>query len=226
MTAAGYQSTELLTRFNQLTGRPASGDSIIDTVKYQYLADAQAELIGEAVTIAPKPFITGPVDITANTTDNKVFTFGTDADGYPIFAMNTRIYTALNAVPNWPLQPDADYLDEGTQIRIPNNMTNPYPALIWYGVAFPQRMSASVQAVLQPPAARLMIPYRAAAIFAEGAGVRNEKLADRMNLKCTKAFGDWMTVVRKHFRGGGALAPLVTTPGMGFNNMFSGSTPW
>ncbi len=67
MTGVGYQSSDLLTRFNQYTGRPTS-DSVSDTVKYQFLADAQAELIGEMVSIAPKPFITGPVNITANTT--------------------------------------------------------------------------------------------------------------------------------------------------------------
>jgi hypothetical protein len=224
VTATGYQSADLLTRFNQFTGRPASGDTITDTTKYQYLADAQAELIGEMVSLAPRPFITGPVDITANTTDNKVFTFGNDADGYPLFALATRIYTSLNAIPGYPLIPGADYLDEGTQIRIPNNMLNPYAAIIWYGVAYPQRMSATVQPSLQPPAARLLIPYRAAATFAMSAGVRNPALAQFLTAKCDLEFGKWMTTIRRHFKGGGALAPLVTPFGTG--QVFSGSQPW
>lgn len=223
MTGVGYQSSDLLTRFNQYTGRSAS-DSISDTVKYQYLADAQAELIGEMVSIAPKPFITGPVNITANTTDNKVFTFGNDADGYPLFALATRIYTALNAIPGYPLIPGSDYLDEGTQIRMPNDMLNPYPTLIWYGVSFPQRISATVQASLQPPGARLMIPYRAAANFAMSANVRSPALAAEMTAKCDKEFGKWMTTIRRHFKGAGCLAPLVSPFGTG--QVFSGSQPW
>lgn len=228
MAGTGWDSSDLLTKWNQYTGRPSSGDSIQDATKYQYLADAQSEVIGEMVSVAPKPFIAasgGPINITANTTDNIVFTFGVDGDGYPLMALATKIYPALTAIPDWPLIPGADYLDEGTQIRMPNNITLPFPALYMYGVVFPQRMSATVQPALQPPAARMLIVYKAVEIFANGAGVRNAQLADRMAAKYQLEFGKWMTTIRRHFQGGNPLGPLVT-PFAATSQAFGGSFTW
>ncbi len=51
------------------------------------------------------------------------FTFGTDGNGYALFPLGkANIYPSLNAVPNYPWVPGVDYLDEGTQIRMPNNI--------------------------------------------------------------------------------------------------------
>ena len=228
MAGTGWQSSDLLTKFNQYTGRLASGDTITDATKYQYLADAQQEVIGEMVALAPKPFLTAPFDISTNTVDNKVFTFGVDGDGYPAFPMNCRIYPTASAIPDWPLIPGVDYLDEGTQIRMPNNLTLLYPNLYVYGVFVPQEMSASVQPVLQPPPARILIALRGASNFLLTNAVRNENAADRLEAKYRQNFNFWITTIRKHFRGGGALRPLVspilsTSPGTGFG---SGNVLW
>lgn len=228
MSGSGWQSSDLLTKFNQYTGRNASGDTITDATKYQYLADAQQEVIGQMVAIAPKPFLTAPFDISTNTTDNKVFTFGVDGDGYPAFPMNCRIYPTLSAIPDWPLIPGVDYLDEGTQIRMPNNLTLLYPALYVYGVFVPQEMSASVQPVLQPPPARILIVLKAAVNFAMTNLAADAQSAGYLDNKYTTNFNQWMTTIRKHFRGGGALRPLVSpllssSPGTGFG---AGNVLW
>jgi hypothetical protein len=124
------------------------------------------------------------------------------------------IYPTLSAIPNYAWRPDVDYLDEGTTIRMPNN--TPYAGtLYWYGVTPTQALSATVQPVLNPPPIRMLIVRRATASWAETGNIRNERLADRMAGLFEKEFGEAMTLLRKHFKNGGALGRLLYPWGVG-----------
>jgi hypothetical protein len=107
------------------------------------------------------------------TADNKVFTFGTNADGSALIPMgNTLIYPALVNVPDSPWQRGYDFLDEGSQIRIPNNGT--YSGTLYYrGVNPPAPISAVSAPTFQPAADRLLLVYWAAAEYAEQGDLRD-----------------------------------------------------
>lgn len=147
---------------------------------------------------------------TLSTIDNQVFTFGADSNGYPISPMGkTGIYTQLSSVPDWPWREGVDYLNEGTQIRIPNNGTYA-GTLYWRGITPPPDISASSQPVLYPEAARELIVIDAVRQFAMEFD-RNPNLAVNMTLEWdgdklrVGAWPSWALVWKTAFKAGGAL---------------------
>lgn len=194
----GWSSSDLLIRFNRLAGRPPA-DAITDTLKYLNLSDAQDQVVTEIASLAPKALFNAPTQM-ATADGGLTFTFGTDGNSYPIVPIAARIYPNLLAVPSYPWNPGADYLDEGATIRMPNN--NPYTGAVpyWQGIVPPTQISATVQPVLQPPAARILICIRAVQFFAEEA-IKNGALADQMQIRWDREFPKQMTVLRKHFCG-------------------------
>lgn len=213
MSGTGYESSDLLTRFNRWTGRPSSGDAISDTDKYSRLADAQAELIDEIAGIYPKSLYGAPAQLTTSD-GGYTYTFGTDGQGYPLFPIGkARIFNSLSAIPGCPLTPGIDYLDEGITIRAPYNVPIAGP-LYWYGLTPAARLSATQAPVLQPPEGRLIIPVRAAKNFAQEAN-RNPVLAAQLEAEEKTRFGKLMTLLRTHFKGGGGLGSLLYPWGVG-----------
>lgn len=207
--ASGWESADLLTRWNRAVGRPDT-DALKDVTKYQYLADAQDAIITRIASIsakvlygAPKPLIT--------TDGGYTYTFGVDGNGYPLFPMGpAKIFNSLTAIPDYPLIPGVDYLDEGTTIRGPNNLPIPGPGpLYWYGLTPPARMSATVQPILQPPPFRICIMLKAASDWAQTQGVLNANTVDRYEGQYEREFARNMTQVRKHFQAGGAIGRLL-----------------
>lgn len=212
MSGSGWQSSDLLDRFNRLSGRPTS-DSISPTVKYGFLADAEQYVLNRIASIAPKVLYGAPAAM--STADGGLtWTFGTDGNGYALFPMGKAgIYPSLASIPGGAWLPGIDYLDEGVRIRMPNNSPFVGP-LYWYGLTPTQQMSASVQPVLQPPSARILDVIQAVKVFAESA-MRNPALADRMDLRFEREFGQTMTMLRTHFRNGGGLGRLLFPWGTG-----------
>lgn len=208
MAGTGYQSTDLLASFNLLAGRPTT-DTVTDPNKYIYLAQAQDEVILEIANICGRVLYGAPVQMT--TADGGyTYTFGTDANGYPLFLLDGHIYPYQNAVPSSPWVPGQDYLDEGITIRSLNY--SPFTIAPWYyGIVTPALMSASVQPVIYPVRARLLVPILAVQRFAE-AGRRDLALADRMADRWTKEWGTQSVAIRKHLRGRRLLAPLTSGP--------------
>jgi hypothetical protein len=208
---ATYTSANLLTEFNNYAGRP-TGDSITDANKYLRLAKAQDVVLEDLAARVPEPFYSHAAygaTPTLTTTDNQVFTFGTDLNSdpsYPIGKLN--IYASLSAIPNQPLIEGVDYLWEGSQIRIPNN--NTYTGTLYYrGIAPVQALSASVQPTLSPPPLRILIVYEAVRAFA-AEGMRNAPLSAQMAQEYGAALSRWCLTLKtaQQTRGGG-LGPLT-----------------
>src|SRR5690242_9321288 len=113
-------SAELLDLFNRLTGRPKA-DAITDATKFTWLSEAKDEVISEMASVAPNILYqkVGTANLpTLVTVDQNVFTFGLDVSGNPIVPFGAaQIYKNINDVPDRPLRPDWDYIDEGSQIR-------------------------------------------------------------------------------------------------------------
>lgn len=207
MAASGWQSTDLLAMLNRYTQRPTT-DSITDTTKYRRLTEAQNRVVAMIAGIAPNslyPKVAYGSIPTLTTTDNQVFTFGLDSNDYAVFPMgNAKIFTSLNQIPNTPWVEGVNYMNEGTQIRIPNNLTYT-GTLYWYGMQQPSDIDATHHPSLLPEASRELIVLEAAKQFAEEGG-RNPNLADRMQALFDRMWPRWCLVWKRQFSDGGALA--------------------
>lgn len=205
---ATFASSDLLSRFNMLTGRPASGDSISDADKYVRLSDAQNVVINDAASRIPKAFYShaayGSLP-TMTTTDQQVFTFGTDLNGDPMFPIGkVRIFQSLSAYPDFPLLEGVDYIWEGSQIRMPNNTT--YGGTLWWrGIAPVINITASNQPSVQPPNFRMLIVFEAARRYAQEGGTRNAELEASMRADYDRMFAQYCLVLRTAYSNGGAL---------------------
>lgn len=153
---------------------------------------------------------------TMSTTDSKVFTFGTDTNGYAVAPMGKAgIYPSLSAVPDSPWREGFDYLSEGSQIRLPNDRTYG-STLYWRGITAPADLDATHNPTLLPEASRVMIPHIAALNYSKAAA-RNPALVDEMMTYLGEpwggnkgAFARWATTWRTQFRHGGALGTGFT----------------
>lgn len=217
--STGYESTDLLTAFNGLTGRPPSDSAILDSTKYTYLAQAQGQVILQIANIVGNVLYGNPTLMTS-ADGGYTYTFGTDGNGYTLFLLDGHIYGTLQSIPSAPWVPGIDYLDEGTRIRSLNNV--PFAQAPYFqGITAPAEMSASVQPVLVPAYARLLIPIRAAQNFAEQAA-RDTTLAQLMQERWTREWA-WVSVaLRKHLRGRQTLRPLTS----GWGNFRYGTGPF
>ena len=210
---ATYASSDLLALWNDYAGRPASGDAISDANKYARLARAQNVVIEDLAARVPQPQYSHAVygsTPTLTTTDNQVFTFGSDGNSdasFPIGKVN--IYSSLASIPDAPLREGLDYLWEGTQIRIPNNRTYS-GTLYWRGVAPLLALDGTNQPVLSPPPARILIVLEAVRAYATEGG-RNMELAQQMASEYGVSFARWCLTLKtaQLNRGGvGALSGL------------------
>lgn len=219
---ATWASSDLLGRFDQLAGRPAN-DVITAATKYQYLSDAQQEVISYISARCPwvlyskAAYASTP---TLTTSDNQIFTFGTDANGNPMFPIGkVMIYPSTSAIPDSPWREGWDYLNEGTQIRIPNNGTYS-GTLYWRGIAPSLDINATNQPALIPVDSRILIVYKAVSYFAS-TGNRNTDLADRMDAKFNAKMPEYMLMWRTQMANGGALGDVtgrdMAIAGLGFS---------
>lgn len=192
--------------FNRKAGRPTT-DAITDALKYERLSEAQNRVVAMMAAVAPNslyPHAAYGSLPTLTTTDNQVYTFGSDANLYAKFPMgHGGIYTSLNDIPNFPLVPGRDYMVEGTQIRATNNGTLP-ATLYWYGIGNPADINATDQPALFPEASRELIVIEAVRQFSQEF-LRNAALTDEMATEWDRAWPTWCLVWKTQFRNGGAL---------------------
>lgn len=211
---SAWDSVDLLAQFNQRAGRPTSAvgqsDTITDTAKYDRLAKAQDRVVAMIAGVVPKALYpkgaygSFPQMIT---TDNQVFRFGSDTLGNPMTPMGVSIYASLNDIPDYPWQADVDYLDEVSQIRIPQNRTFAGP-LFWRGIIPPAPISGNVPPALLPIASRDLIVIEAVRQFGKE-GVRNPDLVAVAQEEWNIAWPQWCLVWKTQFRSGGALQTLT-----------------
>lgn len=206
---ATYDSAYLLDWFNRYAGR-AESDGVTNETKYKYLTDAQNEVVGEIAGRWPH-VLYGPAR-PLTTVDGKVFTFGPDSNGYPLSPLGkVGIYPSTGSIPDYPWIEGIDYLNEGHQIRIPNDRVH-MGALYWRGITPPADITATTQPALLPPPARELIVIRAVKNFAQS-GNLNPDLAAQMAEQWARAFPLQMLTYKTQFRSGGALAPLAVPQG-------------
>lgn len=200
---ATWDSADLLSQFNELAKRPTT-DEITDATKYTRLARAQMDVIYEVAIRYPNALYQSPTAM--STSDSNVFTFGTDANGHAVAPYgHVAIFTSTTAVPDrpWVEGEHGDYLDEGTQIRLPHGRVYG-GTLYWRGIATPADIAAATQPSLRPAPARRLIAIKAAWNFALEGGAR-PGVEDAMERMWARQFPIHMAVWRTRFRHGGAL---------------------
>jgi hypothetical protein len=192
----------LLELFNDLTGR-APTDVIADAKKYTWLSRAQDEVISEVATVKPSilylPLATSALPQMV-TTDQNVFTFGAGVEPFG----SAQIYKRVTAVPDRPLIPGYDYLDEGDHIRLPRNRKYAGP-LYYRAIVMPPPITAIVAPALTPSAANELTALRAAINFAESGNVRNAVLADRLKVREVARKAHWYLLWKRQYASGGVL---------------------
>lgn len=196
---ATFDSAWCLTKFDQLAGRPDT-DEITDAQKYQRLAEAQQGVIEDIAAVYPYVMYRSGGPTTLTTSDSKVYTFGSDGQGHAMAPLgHVAVFRTLANYPDGALEEGIDYLNEGTQIRIPNNRTE--GTLYYTGIPTPADMTASVEPVLRPAPSRILIPIKAAERFGLEGG-SNLYLADAMGTMYAREFSKFMVAWKTQFRKG------------------------
>ena len=213
-----YNAAYLLKFLLRLIARPAA-DSISAASYYERLTDAQTLIVTDIASICPQvlyPAVAYGSIPTLTTADSKLFTFGTDSNGFAIAPMGkVRIYRSLNDIPNNPLVENVDYQSVGqTAIRTLNN-TSITDTLYWVGITPPGVIDATHDPVLFPEGSRQLIAYRAAIAFLLEGG-RNPGLAHEYMALYGRPFGpnpglfaSQMLSWRDQFAGGGMLGGVT-----------------
>lgn len=182
-----------------------------DATKYTMLSDAQGEVIADVAARAPWTLYSKAAyssTPTLSTSDQQVFTFGTDVNGNPLFPIGkVMIYPSLQSIPDYPWREGYDYIQEGTQIRIPDNGTYA-GTLYWRGIAPVLDIDGTNQPSLIPVNSRILIVYKAVNFYAS-TGNRNAELADKMQQLYDRDFARWMLVWKSQFANGGGLGTLT-----------------
>jgi len=202
-----YDQNWALDAFNRYTGRAAT-DSITPAVKWNWLAEAQDEVIQEVSTVCPYvlyPKVASPNMPLLLTTDSNVFTFGVDGNGNPITPIGScQIYRYITDIPDRPMRVNWDYLDEVSQIRLPRGQQWVGP-LYYRGIVPPPPIGETQAPGFLPLAANELSVIRAARNFAESGNVRNAALADRMNVRWAQRWPQTLLMWKRQFSQGGAL---------------------
>ncbi len=192
-----FDSADLLARLKRLARRPPTDQAMSDSHWFAFLTEAQSEVYPEIFSRFPDLAYGAPVLLT--TTDSgKTYGFGTDATAGAVYPMgHVEVYPNLAAIPNSPMSPGEDFMIEGSKIRIPNNRTRtfsagPYARL----VATPDTaISASVEPVLFPKHARMLLVYKALEQWASrpGSGAKPEYYEGKYSKLLNKLFLEFAT---------------------------------
>lgn len=199
---ASFDSADCLAQFNELTGRPAT-DGITAVSKYARLARAQVEVVYDIAAIYPQCLYRTAGPTSTTTTGGIVHTFGADGNGHAVAPLGqVWIGRSTSRYPDPDLLEGIDFLNEGTQIRMLNERSE--PTLYWMGIPTPADISASQEPALRPAPARRLIVIKAAETFGRE-GQRDLSLADDMERLYGREFAKHMLVFKSQFRNGGAL---------------------
>lgn len=219
-----WTSEYLLTMFRRLVNRAGIADAVTTASYYERLSEAQAAIVLDIASVFPSclyPAVAYGSIPTLTTTDQKNYTFGTDANGFAIAPMGkVTIYRSLNDIPSNPMVPSVDYIPlGGTMIQIPNNNTGP-ATLYWRGITPPSYIdgSGSHEPVLFPEGTRNLIAYRAAIAFLTEAGRDRDTAAEYKLLygrplhpTLPGLFAQALLMWETQYVGGGALSgPTVS----------------
>lgn len=195
---ATWDSADLLSRVRRYINRPTDDELVTDAFVYALLTEAQTEVLAEIATLAPLAQMGAPVLLT--TTDSGVtYTFGTDANGHAVFPLACEVYGTVEGrelrACSWLSW--GDFVIEGDKIRMPGNRAltfddGPYARFVRADAS----ISASIEPILKPAPARILLVYKALIAFAAVGGLRDPSPWEE---KYVAAWKTWLTAMRTQF---------------------------
>jgi hypothetical protein len=202
---AYLDTADLVTRCNRLARVSSNASYPVAADWYDFLTQAENEIKTELASTLPNVIVAAPVLMT--TPDNgATYVFGTDADNnelYPIGAC--QVFASLTDIPTNPFTPGVDYLMEGYRIRWLNNQTRTFtngPYARFVPPTF--TINASTEPTL-PPMARLLLVYKAVAIYASSGGQQDP--SPYLAMYEANKMSVWMALSTQ-FRGQGSVGAL------------------
>lgn len=165
-----WASSDLLSKCKFLARRPSTDNSVSDAQWYTLLTDAQAKVYDDLFPVVPELRYGAPTLMTASADGGKTYAFGVDAETDALYPFgHAEIYARLSDIPDYPMAPGVDFIPEGTKIRIPQNRTKSFvDGAPYYRMALrPDTViSASVQPLLQPKSARMLLVWGSLEMYA------------------------------------------------------------
>jgi hypothetical protein len=218
---ADWDSADLLARVKRDGAIPAVDEDMADADWYAYLTEAQIYWHGQFATHFPWILWSAP-------------TLLVSADGGITYAMpggvnpsKIEVYDAVGGrllVPGAYWSMGADYVWEGSRIRMPRNVPRsfgdgPYARYI----AAPPKIDAATQPVLLPDWARALLPPRALMLWADRGGLRDPAPYQRKENELWYGepqrgqFGILVTLKTQNpFGGAAAIRRDETVSGLGY----------
>lgn len=211
---ATWDAADLLSRLRATVNRPSTDEALTDAVGYSYLSEGQAHWTGVIAAQAPWVLMGAPTLLVS--TDSGVTYPFIDASSNSIAPLAVEIYdTSAGRLlrPGAYFDASADYVFESRRIRFPQGRAKtfsggPYARFILP----PTAISASIAPTLLPEHGRLLVVYRAAALWASRGGMRDPTPyyeAERRFWMGDFSTGDvgllGMLKTQNPFLGGGAL---------------------
>jgi len=175
--AMDWSSSQLLARFKAQAGLPASQETPTDPQIYDYLSLGQEHCYGLWAIHFPHDLVGDP---TIMSTSDSGATYQFSGDIFPLGLVEIRESpTGRLLVPGEEFDPNADYVWEGDQIRVPDSGTTtfddgPYARYI----SPPAEISATEEPTLKPTFARIMCVYYALYLWANQPGNASVKSPD------------------------------------------------
>lgn len=163
---ADWDTADLVARCNRDARIPSTATFPVTADWYAWLTRAEAHWKPKLAAEYPYPMYGAPTLMT--TADNIVYTFGTDAAPLAV-----EVYAALvgpRLIAGQFADSEADYVWEGSQIRITNNTVRSFPNgpyARW--VASPGGIDGSNASTIKPPFARQLLVDRALIYWARAA---------------------------------------------------------
>lgn len=191
---ANYDSQDLKSRLIEMLALPTDDTGAIvsqqlgttDAALYRNLSTAESDVQSDVAMRVPHALIAAPALLTS-ADGGKTYPY-VDAAGTTVAAQGyMRVFTRLEDIPDSPLVEGVDYTNEGTKLRIPNNLTwtystGPYVQMIAATVP----LSASVNPTL-PSYMLMAVVYQAAVNFCQSGGKRDpSQFEKRYNDEITK----------------------------------------
>jgi hypothetical protein len=177
---ATWDKADLLARCKREAGLPAVTEFPADTDWYAWLTEAQHEWMRELAAHAPEYNYCAPT-LLVSSDSNYTYKFPSPWSGetgvyrsvYACEVYDRRDGALLRPTAYWG---GADYVFEGDKIRMPRGQSRAFASGPYARyVAEPPDITAAIDPVLNPPAARILLVYRALIKWANRGGMRDPK---------------------------------------------------
>lgn len=175
---AAFDSADLLARAIFLADRPSSDQAVSTAQWYNLLSEGQTYWTRQMAIHAPHELITAP---TAMSTADSGLTYTFSGSIRPLYVL---VYTSATGdfmrPGSWD-DPGADYVWEGSRIRMTRGATRAFPSTVPYSrhIAPATVMDGSTAPTLKPDDARILCVYYAVAEWARRGGKRDASPFER-----------------------------------------------